>query len=274
MSLLSLEARSAVNKLGFGGTELRLLWNFLKMDVRDKYVGSSLGSVWAVANPLLLLTIFTFVFGFVYRVRLPGAETTLSYAIWLISGYGPWLATTEAIMAATMSLVAASGLTKNMAFKAEVVPIAAALTGILPLAVSSCLLAVLLFVDGNALYWHALFVIVIAVLQFAFISALGLFLALATVFVRDLGIALPNLLTIVLFATPIFYPIESMPRVMQWVSRFNPFYIISESYRQSLIYHHAPGIFGLIYLCALAALLGVSGLKMFRRLKGYLEARL
>jgi homopolymeric O-antigen transport system permease protein len=260
--------------IGFERRDMRLLWNFAKMNVRDKYLGSALGSAWAVANPLLLLTVFTFVFGFVYRVRLPGAETTLSYAIWLISGYGPWLATTESVMGATMSLVAASALIKNMAFKAEVLPIAAALTGILPLTVCSCLLVVLLFVDGNALSWHALFLVMVATLQFTFIAALGMFLSMVTVFIRDLGIALPNFLTIVLFATPIFYPIERLPFLLQWMSRLNPFYIISESYRQALVYHHVPGIWGLVYLFALVVLLGGSGLTTFRRFKSYLEARL
>jgi hypothetical protein len=67
------------------------------------------------------------------RVRIqgescPGAETTLAYVIWLISGYGPWIANTEAIMGAANSVVGASGLVKNMAFKTELLPIAGALT--------------------------------------------------------------------------------------------------------------------------------------------------
>jgi len=266
--------RALVGVFGFDPSDARLLWNFFKMNVRDKYLGSRLGSVWAIANPLLMLTIFTFVFGYVYRLRLPGAETTFSYTIWMISGYGPWLASTEAIMATTMSVVSAAGLVKNMAFKAEILPIAAALTGLLPLGVCSCLLVVLLLVDGNTLSWHALMVLLIAILQFAFVASLGFFLSVITVFVRDLGIALPNVLTIVLFATPIFYPIESMPRVMQVLSQGNPFYIISEGYRQALIYHRTPDVLGLVYLAAVSFGLGVSGLKVFRRLKGYLEARL
>ena len=260
--------------LGFDRSDARLLWNFFKMNVRDKYLGSSLGSVWAIANPLLLLTIFTFVFGYVYRLRLPGVETTFSYTIWMISGYGPWLASTEAIMAATMSVTSAAGLVKNMAFKAEILPIAAALTGLLPLAVSSGLLVGLLFADGRTLSWHVFIVLVVVGLQFAFIVSVGFFLSVITVFVRDVGIALPNALTIVLFATPIFYPIESMPRIMQIVTRGNPFYIISEGYREALIYHRIPDVVGLGYVAVLSVGLGLVGLKVFRRLKGYLEARL
>ena len=84
----------------FNRQDLRLAVNLWKMAVRDRYLGSSLGSFWAVANPLFMLALYTFVFGFVFKVRLPGAESTLEYVIWLIVGYGPWIATTEAIMAA------------------------------------------------------------------------------------------------------------------------------------------------------------------------------
>lgn len=266
--------RTVIGAFGFDPSDVRLLWNFFKMNLRDKYLGSSLGSAWAIANPLLLLAIFTFLFGYVYRLRLPGVETTFSYTVWMISGYGPWLASTEAIMAAAMSVVSAAGLVKNMAFKAEILPIAAGLTGLVPLGVCSFFLVVLLFADGNGLSWHALTVVLIAILQFGFIVSLGFFLSVITVFVRDLGFALPNLLMIILFATPIFYPIESMPRIMQMLTQVNPFYIITEGYRQPLIYHRIPDVLGLVYLAAVSFGLGVCGLKVFRRLKGYLEARL
>ncbi len=260
--------------VGFDRIDVKLIWNFFKMHIRDKYLGSTLGSVWAVANPLLFLAIFTFVFGYVYKIRLPGAETTLSYAIWLISGYIPWLASTEGLTSATMSVVAATGLVKNMAFKTEVLPISAGLTGLVPLVVGLLFLSLLLIVDGNRLSWHALFVFPIVILQFGLVVSLGFFLSAITVFVRDVGIALPNVIMILLFATPIFYPIDMMPGIVKTISSANPFYIISEGYRQSLIYHRTPPLLGLLYLAALSFMLGVWGLRVFRRVKGYFEARL
>ena len=83
---------------GFNRYDIRLLINLFKMNVRDRYLGSSLGSFWAISNPLFMLALYTYIFGFVFKVKLPGAESTLAYVIWLIIGYGPWIATTEAIM--------------------------------------------------------------------------------------------------------------------------------------------------------------------------------
>jgi homopolymeric O-antigen transport system permease protein len=255
-------------------TDLRLLASFLGMSIRDKYLGSTLGSVWAIANPLLMLSIYTFVFGYVFRLRVPGPETTMSHTIWLLSGYGPWLASTEALMAGAMSVVNAAGLVKNMAFKTELLPIAGVLTGIIPFAVCSSFLVALLVVSGTSLSWHVVFVIPIGILQFAFLAAVSFFLSAASVLVRDVAIALPNLLTIVLFATPIFYPIDALPKPMRIVTYANPFFVISEAYRQSLVYHQVPSVVGLVYLVVLAVLIGAPALLLFKRLKIYIEARL
>jgi lipopolysaccharide transport system permease protein len=260
--------------LGFDRRDLKLMWVFLCMNIKDKYAGSRLGSLWAVTNPLFMLLMFTLVFGYVWRIRLPGADSTLSYAIWLISGYGPWLATSEALMAASLSVVGAAGLVKNMPFKTEVLPITAALTCFLPLVVSLGFLALLLLADGHRISWHAASAVTVAVIQFALVIALGLYLSAITVFVRDFGIALPNILMIILFATPIVYPIQSMPDLIQRITLGNPFYIIADGYRRAFVYHDAPNLLGLAYVAVLSLVLAVGGLKLFRRCKVSFEARL
>lgn len=260
--------------LGFERKDVRLLMAFIGMNLRDKYLGSSLGSVWGVANPLLMLGIFTFVFGYVFKVKLPGAETTLAYAIWLISGYGPWIATSEAILTSAMSLVTAAALVKNMAFKTELLPIASVLASSIPLLVSMVFLFVLLVVDGNYPTWHAIWIVPVALLHFLFLITVSFFFSSIVVFLKDVGYALPNILIIILFATPIFYPLDSMPGLVRLVSEFNPFYVIAESYRQPLVYHRAPHFLGLLYLLAISAGLGIIGLQVFRRLRGYFDAAL
>lgn len=255
--------------LGFAKNDVTLTWNFFKMTLRDKYLGSGLGMFWAIANPLIMMGIYTFVFAFVFKSRLPGASTTLSYTAWLISGYGPWLATTEALVVSSLSVVSSAGLVKNMAFKTEILPISYALTAIVPLVVSLVFLAVLLFVAKNTLTWHAIFLIPVVFLQFFFIIALGFYLSAVTVFVRDVAIVLPNILMMLLFVTPIFYPIDSMPHIIKVISYFNPFYILAEGYRAPLIQHTIPPLGGLLYVAVLSVILAYFGLRLFRRVKSY-----
>jgi lipopolysaccharide transport system permease protein len=192
----------------------------------------------------------------------------------LIAGFGPWLAISEGLLSATTSVVAGSGLVKNLAFKTELLPIAAALTGLVPLFVSICFLTVLLAIDGNTMSWHAIFVIPAMLLQFAFIIALGFFFSAINVFIRDFGVILPNILIMLVFVTPIFYPESSTPPLLQSISAFNPLYIICQVYRQALIFHQIPSILSLLYVGLLSWLLGRIGSKFFCRLKGNFESML
>lgn len=260
--------------LGFDRSDLTFARSLASIQLRDRYLGSAFGAIWAFVNPAMMLAIYTFVFGFVFQARVPGAESTLSYAIWMISGFGPWLGTVEALNAATNSVVAGTSLVKNVAFKTELLPIAAAVVGGVPLVVSLGFVMALLAFDGSPPSWHVLWILPILVVHAALVLALGMGLAAVNVFIRDLGIALPNLLIIILFATPIFYPIEQVPELARPLMRFNPFYVIAEGYRCALIDRTMPDLLGLAVVLVGALLLGVFSLKGFRRLKGLFESAL
>jgi lipopolysaccharide transport system permease protein len=270
------QPRAESRELGgrFSRRDIALLLGFFRMALHDRFLGSTLGTIWAAANPLLLLAIFTFVFGFVLKARFPGAETSLQYVTWLVSGYGPWLAMTETLSSSTSSIVSNSGLVKNLAFKTELLTIANGLLGVVPLAVTSVYLIALLIVQGTAPSWPWLAVIIAIPLQFLFTIGIGLMLAGINVFVRDIALALPNLLIIILFASPIFYPVDAFPGVLRAVSYFNPFFLITEAYRQPLLHGRMPPAWLLGYLSAVSIATFVAGLALFRRLKGYFDARL
>lgn len=258
----------------FNKNDLRMLLNVFTLNMKDRFLGSRFGIIWAIANPVIMLSVFTFVFGFVFKSKIPGSETSLSYVIWLISGYGPWLAMTEGIMASTQSIIVNVGLVKNVIFKLEILPLAGVLMGIVPLLISIIFLAVLLAIDGKSPSYEWLILPYIMVLQFLFIGGLGLFLSALNVFVRDTSMVLPNLLLIVLFSSPIFFPIEAFPGVVRSISQFNPFYIIAEGYRQPLLYNHIPPLWSLVYMMLLSVVTMYAGLQFFGRLKNHFNSRL
>ena len=259
---------------GFERDDFRMIYNFFKLNLKDRYLASALGGLWAILNPVIMLSIFTFIFGFVYRAKLPGATTTLSYVVWLISGYGPWLAISEGLLNSSNAIVSNTGIVKNMAFKTEILPIASVLISIVPLLVSLFFLTIIMLLDGNFPTWQALMIVPVILIMYFFMFGLAFFLSAITVFLRDLAIVLPNLLMIILFLSPIFYTVESMPKIIRLVSAFNPFYILTEGFRQPLVYHTIPTslIAGLVYVAVLAMLLYSYGLHRFRRVKGYFTA--
>lgn len=259
---------------GFDRRDIAMLRNLFWMSLNDRFMGSSLGLVWAVLSPLMLMGIFTFVFTFVFPGRLPGKDGALPFVIWLISGYGPWLAINEGLSTATSSVVGNSGIVKNIAFKSELLPIVGALLGLVPLFISFFVLIGLQLASGELPGPGYLLLPIIVVLHIAFISGLGLFLAALNVFVRDTALALPNVLTLLLFASPIFYPLTAYPPTLQVILQFNPFYVIAECYRVAVVDGTLPAVWMLTYLALIAFAALLFGLWWFRRLKSFFDTRL
>jgi ABC-type polysaccharide/polyol phosphate export permease len=259
---------------GFDRRDVSMLLNLFRMTLSDRFLGSALGLFWAVLSPLMLMGIFCFVFTFVFPNRLPGVEGALPYVIWLISGYGPWIALSEGLNAATSSVVSNTGIIKNIAFKSELLPMVGSLLGLIPLLVSFGVVLALQIANGQvpSPAWTILPIVVL--LQFVFVSGIGLFLGALNVFVRDTALILPNVLTLLLFGSPIFYSLSAYPQAAQKVLVFNPFYVISEGYRAPILNGASPPLWMLAYLLVISVAAFVGGLWWFRRLKSFFDTRL
>ena len=264
---------SALAIAGFDARDRQMFGTLIAMIVRDRFLGSQLGRIWALLNPAMMLAIFSFVFTVVFPQRLPGTDSSWAYLIWLISGYGPWLSVSESLSAGAGSVVGSAGIIKNIAFKSELLPIAAAMLGFIPLIVAFLYLTGLIFLNKSApnVYW--LYLPLIVLIQFVLASGFALFLSAITVFVRDTMMVLPNALMMLLFLSPVFFPIETFPEIGRQISLWNPIYVLADSYRQPIIHGSAPDLLRLLYLAAAAALAFFAGLRFFRRLKPYFASR-
>jgi lipopolysaccharide transport system permease protein len=260
--------------LGFDQRDVRMLINLFRISLGDRFLGSALGLIWAVLSPLMLMGIFCFVFTFVFPNRLPGRDGTLSYVIWLISGYAPWLGINEGLSSATSSVTGSAGIIRNIAFKSELLPVVGSMLGLVPLAVGLLLIFALQIGSGHGTSLTVVALPLVIALQLLFVSGLGLFLGSLNVFVRDTSLALPNVLTVLLFASPIFYPLSAYPAPARAILVYNPFYVLAECYRAPILFGAFPPLWMLIYLTVLAALLFLAGLWWFRRLKSFFDTRL
>lgn len=253
----------------FHRKDVSMIFNLFKMYLRDRYMGSSLGLVWAIINPLLFLGLYTFIFGFIFKAKVPGAETTLSYAIFFICGFVPYLAISESMSTTTTSIIGSASMVKNIVFTVECLPVASALTAMVPLSVGMVFLMLLQLINGSYPTWHIIFLIPVIMLQFAFLIGLGFFLSATTVFIRDIAQIIPTIVLFIVFFTPIFYSPELLPSIVQKLTFFNPFHHIIKPYRDIILSHQLPEWEGIIYMLILTTVINVAGLKYFRRLKGH-----
>jgi lipopolysaccharide transport system permease protein len=260
--------------LGFFRSDSAVLASFARMALHDRYTGSALGMGWSLLHPLLQLTIYTAVFGFIFRVQPPGMNTTTEYVLWLLAGLVPYLAFVEGVSAGAGSVVRAQGLVKNILFKTELLPLAAASLSLIPLGVGVLFVAALASVGAHAPGGKILLLPVALLIHVAAVAGVALALSALSVFLRDLLQSLPTLLTLLMFATPVFYSEDMAPAGLRGVLWFNPMNRLVALWRGVLTEAPLPSTIEVVGLAAAALITFVIGLALFRRLKSHFELAL
>ena len=248
--------------------------NLAKLQLKDRYLSSRLGLIWAVIQPLSFLLIYTIVFTFAFRPQLMESESKFTYAIWILTGMVPWLFISESVMSGANSFISYGAIIKNIVFNVKLLPFATITAAFLPLIIGMMFLFVLLIISGNYPTWHCVFLIPQLILQFLFFSALAFLTATWAVFLRDVLQILPTLLQILIFVTPIFFPLEMMSKGLQIATFFNPLYQVTDPYRAILIDHRIPDLLGMGYLFVLSLVLMYFGLRLFKVTRGSFSAAL
>jgi lipopolysaccharide transport system permease protein len=243
-----------------------LIQSLVARELKARYRGSVLGAVWSFINPLLLLSIYSFVFTTIMRTDDP---RTRPYAVFMFCGLLPWTWFAASLSEATSSLITGGNLIKKVLFPAEVLPIVSVLANMVHFLLGLVILAV--FMAGfahapnvAALPWFPVVVLV----QLVFTIGLSLVLSSLAVHFRDIRDLVANVLTLWFFATPIIYP-YFMPGVGRflWLFRLNPFYHLAVSYQEILFFDHFGHARSLLVLGAASIVLFLAGFWLFDRLR-------
>ena len=245
-----------------------LIQSLVARELKARYRGSVLGFFWSFVNPLLLLSIYSFVFS---TILPPNASAeNMPYEVFMFCGLLPWTWFSASLLEGTSSLIAGGNLIKKVLFPAEILPIVTVLANLVHFALGLLILAGFMvwrrhFPDWNELAWFP----VIVVVQLVFTLALTLLLSALTVHFRDIKDLLANLLTFWFFATPIIYSYK-MDSVAGYTNVFNwnPMFHIAVSYQEVLFFR---GPFGhlkwLLALGAASVALFVAAYWVFDRLR-------
>lgn len=234
-----------------------------RREVRKRYASSVLGVAWTVLQPLILLVIYVFVFGFVLRVW-HAEDGGRGFVFFLLSGMLPYLAIADGIQRASLSLHEDRALVERDTFPAEVIPASRVLSATVGEVVGLGLLIVLAIALGRPLSFWILVLPILVALRVVMTCGIAWIVSMLAVFVSDLNEALSLLLTAWLFLTPIFYPEEAVPRVLRWMLLINPLHHVVRAYRSVLLDGRAPvPDAGFVVLWAIG--LSAAGVWFFRK---------
>jgi len=241
-----------------------LIWRDLKV----RYKQTTIGVVWVVLQPLMMMLLFTLVFG-----RLAGVPSDgIPYALFAYAGLLPWTFFATAASASGNSVVNSSGLVTKVYFPRVIVPAASVGAVLVDFAISALVLAAMM------VYWRVqptrqiLMLPPLVLLLMVLTLGFGMLISAINVKYRDVRLALPFLIQVWFFASPVIYPMSLVPERWRWLVKLNPMASIIEGFRAALYGKAAfdwPGLAGSTVISLVLLLLAV--ITFHRMEKGFAD---
>ncbi len=251
--------------------EARDLWSYRELffflawrDITIRYRQTILGAAWAVLQPVITMLVFTFLFGIVVKVDTGGIPAPIFY----FSALLPWIYFAATVTNAGNSLVSNGDLIKKVYFPRLILPGAGALVGLADMAIGALILVAMMAYYG-VLSWRLILWLPLTALLFAFSFGVGVILSATNVKYRDVKHAIPFLIQIWMFLTPVIYPVKAIPQRFRWLLALNPLSGIIEGFRATV----APSLpfdwSSLFLSIGATILILIVGATYFRRVEGY-----
>jgi lipopolysaccharide transport system permease protein len=244
-------------RLDLAGTLARLveyrdlLYTLSLHRIKVRYKQTLLGVTWAILQPLAVMLLFTLVFSLIVKMPSEGAP----YAAFAYTALLPWSYFSTALSNGTNGLVSNSALITKVYFPREILPLSYVIAALFDFVIASSLLLALMIYYKISLTLNAFYAIPIILVLTIFVCAISLLFSAMQIRFRDIGVGVPLLLQVWLFATPVAYPLSAVPADLRALYLLNPMVGIIENFRRVILHGAAPdlsslGIAGLT-ACAL-----------------------
>lgn len=258
-------------------TLFKALWAYrgfilgsVKREFQSRYQNSLLGAAWTVLNPLAMIVVYTVIFAQVMRARLPGADGTFAYSIYLCAGVLTWGLFAEICGRALSVFIDNAGLLKKLNFPRMSLPVTVVTNALLNFAIVFSLFTVFLVASGNFPGWVFVGLVPVLAVLVLFAIGLGVTLGILNVFFRDIGQFFTIFLQFWFWLTPVVYPANILPApIADWL-RYNPMAVLIGACQAILVHGQWPDWSRLLPVLLLALLLCAWGWRLFRRHSGEL----
>jgi lipopolysaccharide transport system permease protein len=207
-----------------------LLFFLTWRDVKVRYKQTLLGATWAILQPLMTMVVFTLLFGRLARVPSDG----LPYPIFVYAGLLPWTFFSSAVTSGSNSLVGSAALITKVYFPRLVIPGSAVAAGLVDFFIAGVILAGMMAFYHVAPTWSLMLIPALVALTAMLALGIGLWMSALNVKYRDIRYALPFVLQIWMYLTPVIYPVTFIPAQYRWALHLNPLSGIVEGYRSAL----------------------------------------
>jgi len=255
---------------GWVSIELSELWTYRELlyflvwrDVKVRYKQTVIGIGWAILQPLLTMVVFTMIFGNFAKIPSDG----LPYPVFAFTALLPWNLFAGALNRCTLSLVGSANLITKVYFPRLIVPVSAIISGIIDFAIAFVFLLGLMLWFHIVPTWGAIALPIFFLLTLITALAVGLWLSALDVRYRDVGHAIPFLIQIWMFLSPVAYPLSVVPEKWRLLYSLNPMVGVIEGFRWALLGKESPDFKVIAVSTAVVVALLLSGLVYFKRIE-------
>lgn len=236
------------------------------MELRQKYAGSLLGSVWIILYPLLFLSIYLFLYLVIFKMRFPG-YSELNYVVFVFSGLIPYLFLMESLSRGAVIIRENMHLLRNVIVPPELVVVRVVVVAIMGQAASFAVLLILLAMSGD-FTWRIMFLPVVLLFAVAFLVGVTFFIAGLGAIFSDVSSIVNLLLLFLLFVSPLAFQLSMVPENLQLIVDLNPLTYFFEAFRATLLGAYSASTLRVLVFPILSLVVYAAGTAFFRNFKG------
>ncbi|KAA8695667.1 O-antigen ABC transporter permease [Pseudomonas caricapapayae] len=254
-------------------TNRSLISQMTKREVIGRYRGSVMGLAWSFFNPVLMLAVYTFVFSEIFSARWVGVDTGKGgFAILLFVGMIVHGLFAECANRAPSLVMSNSNYVKKVVFPLEILPVITLGSALFHSCISLIVLVIAQLLISHTLFWTALLFPLILVPLLLGTLGISWFLASLGVYLRDVAQVITVLTTVLLFLSPVLYPVAALPEVYRPWLQMNPLTYIIEESRSVLLFGNLPHWGSLGIAIVIGAVIAVMGFWFFQKTrKGFAD---
>lgn len=252
----------------------QLIGQMTKREVVGRYKGSALGLAWSFFNPVFMLAVYTFVFSVVFKSRwgVGGEESKTQFAVVLFVGMIVHGLFAEVLNRAPALILSNVNYVKKVVFPIEILPVIAMGAALFHSLVSLGVLLATFVLFNGYLHWTVVFTPLVLLPLIILTLGLSWMLASLGVFLRDVGQTIGIITTVLMFLSPVFYPVSAVPESVRPFIMANPLTFIIEQARDVLIWGHLPNWTALGIYTLVATVVAWAGYAWFQKTrKGFAD---
>ena len=245
----------------------QLIVQMTKREVVGRYKGSAIGLLWSFFNPIFMLVMYTFVFSVVFKARwgIGGGETKIQFAVLLFAGMIVHSLFAEVLTRAPGLILSNVSYVKKILFPLEILPVISMGAALFHSLVSLLVLFIAFIIFNGYFYWTAIFMPLVLLPFVTLTLGLAWVIASLSVFLRDVGQTIGLAMTVMIFFSPVFYPITALPEAFRPWLMINPLTFIIEQARSVLIFGQLPNWNGLAIYSVISILVAWMGYAWFQK---------